>query len=106
MSGMANPQSGQRERIVRFLAGLDAEYIVVDLGAATSPHTLDFFNMSDEAILIVTPDPVAMHHAYDFVRCALYRNIQRKFASVHSVQAALKEFVGRPEASRPRTMMD
>ena len=106
MLEMANPQSGQRERIVRFLAGLDAEYVVVDLGAAALPHTLDFFNMSDEGILIVTPDPVSMHHAYDFVRCALYRNIQRKFASVHSVQAALKEFVGRPEASRPRTMMD
>ena len=26
MLGMANPQSGQRERIVRFLAGLDAEF--------------------------------------------------------------------------------
>jgi len=106
MLGMANPQSGQRERIVRFLAGLDAEYVVVDLGAASSPHTLDFFNLCDEGILIVTPDPLSMHHAYDFVRRALYRNIQRKFASVHSVQAVLKEFVESPDASRPRTMMD
>jgi flagellar biosynthesis protein FlhG len=103
--GMANPMFGEKERIMGFISGLNADYILVDLGAGTSFNVLDFFNMSDEGIVIVSPDPASMQNAYAFIKSAIYRRIQRHFSTDESVTMALKRF--REETGdRPRTMMD
>jgi len=85
---------------------LNAEYILVDLGNGTFPDHLDFFNMSDEGILVVNPNPTAMHNAYEFVRSAIFRKIQRKFGTSPAVMAALREFEDTPEAAKSKTMIE
>src|SRR5881409_108765 len=64
--GIADSSVGQKEKIIRFIGAMNAEYILVDLGAGILPNLLDFFNMSDEGIVVVNPDPTAMHNAYEF----------------------------------------
>jgi MinD-like ATPase involved in chromosome partitioning or flagellar assembly len=104
--GIANPSFEQKEKIVRFIGGLNAEYILVDLGTGTSPDHLDFFNMSDEGIVVINPNPTAMHNAYEFVRSAIYRKIQRKFGASPAVIAALREFGDSSESARSSTMIE
>ncbi len=104
--GMADPESGQKERIIKFISELDADYILVDLGAGTSYNVLDFFNMSDEGIVIVSPDPASMQNAYAFIKTSIYRRIQRRFADHEAVTAAISRFRDADESSRPRTMME
>ncbi len=106
MLGIANPNFEQKERVIRFIGTLNAEYILVDLGSGSFPNLLDFFNMSDEGIVLVNPEPTSMHNAYEFVRSAIYRKIQRRFGTSQSVTAVLKEFSDCPETSKPRTMID
>ncbi len=104
--GMADPESSQKEKIIRFISELNADYILVDLGAGTSYNVLDFFNMSDEGIVIVAPDPASMQNAYAFIKTSIYRRIQRRFADHESIVAAINRFRDADENSRPRTMMD
>lgn len=104
--GMANPKSTEKERIIRFISELDADYILVDLGAGTSYNVLDFFNMSDEGIVVVSPDPASMQNAYAFIKTSIYRRIQRKFEDNEAVTAAIGRFRDADESTRPRTMME
>ncbi len=104
--GMADPESTLKERIKSFISELDADYILVDLGAGTSYNVLDFFNMSDEGIVIVAPDPASMQNAYAFIKTSIYRRIQCRFADNPSVTAAIDRFRDADESSRPRTMME
>ena len=57
---------------VRSIRKLEADYILVDLGAGNSLSVLDFFLMSDGGILVVTPEPTSMENAYRFLKSAFY----------------------------------
>ncbi len=83
--GIANPDSEQKDRIISFITGLHADYVLVDLGAGTSYNVLDFFNMSHEGIVIVSPDPASMQNAYAFIKSAVYRRIQREYPTSAAV---------------------
>jgi flagellar biosynthesis protein FlhG len=96
---------GEKERIMSVISGLDADYILVDLGAGTSFNVLDFFNMSDEGIVVVSPDPASMQNAYAFIKSAIYRRIQRHYGNNEAVVMALKQFRETP-SDKPRRMMD
>lgn len=103
--GMANPMFAEKERIMSFIEGLDAEYILVDLGAGTSYNVLDFFNMSDGGVVVVSPDPASMQNAYAFIKSAIYRRIQRQFGNNEAVVKALNR-LRESGANGSRRMMD
>ncbi len=104
--GMADPASSEKETIIRFISSLDADYILVDLGAGTSYNVLDFFNMSDEGIILASPDPASIQNAYGFIKSAIFRRVQRKFGSYEAVESALRQFRESVGSAKPRTMMD
>jgi flagellar biosynthesis protein FlhG len=104
--GIADPASSEKEKIIQFISNLDADYILVDLGAGTSYNVLDFFNMSDEGIIVASPDPASIQNAYAFVKSAVYRRIQGKFGSNELVMSALQQFRENAGTAKPRTMMD
>jgi flagellar biosynthesis protein FlhG len=104
--GMANPQSARKEKIMEFITGLRADFILVDLGAGTSYTVLDFFNMSHEGIVIVTPDPASMQSAYAFIKSAIYRRIQMEYSYNEAVIQALNRCMESDVTHRPRTMME
>ena len=45
--GLANIHYQKKMKLIRNLEKLDAEFIIVDLGAGTAYNTLDFFNLSN-----------------------------------------------------------
>ncbi len=104
--GMANPESSEKEKIINFISNLNADYVLVDLGAGTSYNVLDFFNMSDEGIIVASPDPASIQNAYAFIKSALFRRVQRKFSAHEAVASALRRFRESVGSAKPRTMMD
>lgn len=56
---------------------LDADYIILDLGAGTSVNIIDFFLFSDHGILVVLPEPTAIENAYRFIKSAFYRRFKK-----------------------------
>jgi flagellar biosynthesis protein FlhG len=71
--GAANPTHGQKERLVRHVLALDAEIIVVDVGAGTGFNQLDLFNAAEIKVLVMTPQLTSVENAYGFVKGAVYR---------------------------------
>lgn len=65
----------KRAALMDLLRQVDADEVVVDLGAGTQDFTIDFFNAADEGILSVLPEPTSVENAYRFIRSAFYRRL-------------------------------
>jgi flagellar biosynthesis protein FlhG len=67
--------SAERIRLLKdAIRNLKAEFVILDLGAGTSPHTIDFFNLSDVRIVTTLPEPTSIENAYRFLKTAYYQN--------------------------------
>lgn len=73
------PRPWQKRRLRRQLRQLDADYVILDLGSASSDVGLDFFLTADDAILLSTGDVFSVVNSYSFIRSALLRNLKRRF---------------------------
>jgi flagellar biosynthesis protein FlhG len=67
--------AAQKTRMMSEIRGLDADVVLLDLGAGTSGNTLDFFLLSDVSILLVVPEPASIQNGYRFIKSALYRRL-------------------------------
>ncbi|THB62851.1 MAG: MinD/ParA family protein [Spirochaetaceae bacterium] len=93
--GIANLNNKQKLMLLRRIKGLDADYVLLDLGAGTSFNTLDFFLASSHGIIVTTPTPTAIVNAYLFLKNAVYRiisnNIKRKSPAGDYLEKIKKE---------------
>ena len=74
-------KSLQKRKLLRSIQGLEADSILVDLGAGNALNVLDFFLMSDGGILVVTPEPTSIENAYRFLKSAFYRRLRAAVSS-------------------------
>jgi flagellar biosynthesis protein FlhG len=77
----ADAKSLQKRKLLRSIQGLEADVILVDLGAGNALNVLDFFLMSDGGILVVTPEPTSIENAYRFLKSAFYRRLRAAVSS-------------------------
>ena len=62
-----------KEELLDGIGNLDADYILVDLGAGTSPEVLDFFLSASEKIVVITPEALSLHNTFVFLKAAILR---------------------------------
>ncbi len=74
---MANPKAALKDKLIRRLASLEMEHVLLDLGAGTTFNTLDFFLAAEEGVLVVIPEPTSIENAYHFIKSAFYRKLKR-----------------------------
>jgi flagellar biosynthesis protein FlhG len=74
--GIANMRHMQKARLLRRFREIDADFVLLDLGAGTASNTLDFFLLADRKIVITTPEPTAIENAYRFIKSAFYRMLR------------------------------
>ena len=72
----AQPGHTRRVRLIRALRQLDADFVVLDLGAGVHPASLDYFLVADHGLLVLTPEPTSVENAYTFLRAAFYRRLR------------------------------
>ncbi len=106
----ANLPYAKKKRLIRNLKKLDADIILVDVGAGTSYHALDFFLLADYFLAVATPDPTSVLDLYRFIKLAAIRKVLSAFLArdpiaetllnknFHSITAVL-EAVGRTSES-------
>jgi len=78
--GMANPKSAQKTRLFTHLKKLEADMILLDLGAGSSFATIDFFLYAPNKIVVVTPQITSIQNAYGFIKSSLYRSLNQAFS--------------------------
>lgn len=74
--GIANIPYAKKQKLIRQINRLEADIIMVDLGAGISNNTIDFFNISSCGIVVSNPEPNANQDAYFFLKNAVYRRIK------------------------------
>jgi len=77
--GSANIHFSRKLKLLRAIKQIDADYIVIDLGADTSYNVIDFFLAADHGIVLTTCDPPSYLDAYNLIKVALFRKLNRIF---------------------------
>jgi flagellar biosynthesis protein FlhG len=72
----ANIKDEQHKLLLSKLIQLDADYILIDLGAGTHAMTLDYFLLASRPIVALTPEPTSIENAYRFIKSAYFRWIR------------------------------
>ena len=72
----ANIKHQQKVRLLSRLRTIDADIVLMDLGAGTSFNILDFFLMSDLNLLVIVPEPTSVENGYRFIKSALFRRLR------------------------------
>ena len=78
---IANLEHHHKVKMMNQIKELDADLILLDLGAGSSHHILDFFTLSHGSIVVTTPEPTAIVNAYEFLKNLIYRILFRMFKS-------------------------
>ena len=95
--GLANPKYRQKQRFIRQLRTIPADFLLLDLGAGSSHNVVDFFLAADEGWLITNPEPMAVQECFNFIKICLMRKLKLAFRQHEEVMAILN----REELSRP-----
>ncbi len=73
---IADMKASYLARLQTAVSELDYDHIVLDLSPGTSPEVLDCFLMSDEGVLVTTPEPTSIENTYRFMKCLFLRRIR------------------------------
>jgi flagellar biosynthesis protein FlhG len=68
---------GRKPRWARHLRHLDVDYVLLDLGASTTPAVLDLCLGADLILTVTTPDPPSIEGTYRLVRALFQRRVRR-----------------------------
>jgi flagellar biosynthesis protein FlhG len=80
-----------KKQLIRHFQDLRADVVVIDIGAGTSVHALDFFLMADIHLAVATPDPTSVLDLYRFIKLAAVRRVLSHFLARHPMADALSE---------------
>lgn len=73
MVGIANITSNQKRKLINHLYKLDADYIILDLGAGSTFNTIDFFMLSSMSIIVAVPEITSILNAYAMLKNTIFR---------------------------------
>mgnify|MGYP001824144910 CR=1 FL=1 len=73
----ANLNYGQKGKLLRHINALEADHVILDLGAGSAFNVLDFFLVARKGVLVVVPEPTSVENAYHFLKAALFRKLKR-----------------------------
>ena len=87
----ANLPYGTKQRLIRHFRRLEADVILIDIGAGTTYHALDFFLLADHHLAVATPDPTSVLDLYRFIKLAAIRRVLSGFVARGAVSEALSD---------------
>jgi flagellar biosynthesis protein FlhG len=88
--GAANPPPSRKQKLIRHLRALDADVVVVDVGAGLGLNALDLFDVADLRLVVMSPQLTSAQNAYAFLKGAVFREL-RRIAAATGQQARIDE---------------
>jgi flagellar biosynthesis protein FlhG len=65
----------QKQKLFRHIKKLDADYVLIDLGAGAHFNTIDTFLLADKMIVAVVPEITAIENMYYFLKSVFFRKL-------------------------------
>lgn len=103
--GIANLKYGQKQKFIRHIRDIRADYVILDLGAGTSYNVLDLFLIADHGMIVVNPDPLSVLEGYNFVKQATYRRIIAALKK-HPAALGIMQEAAKKEVFKESDIMD
>ncbi|MFQ5647296.1 MAG: P-loop NTPase [bacterium] len=97
--GIANLKYLQKDKLIRHLCKLDADFVLLDLPAGINYNVIDFFGIADEKIVVSCADPMTIQNTYGFIKSTLYRQVSRLFGNNVKLAPMLAE-LAKPKSIR------
>jgi flagellar biosynthesis protein FlhG len=96
----ANLRHAQKKKLIRHLQTIDADFVLVDLGAGSSFNVLDLFLAADRGVVVVLPEPTSIENAYRFIKAAFFRRLYAQADSLGVSDLLTEAVAGRKGAPR------
>ncbi len=86
-------------KFFRHVQKLEADYILLDLGAGSHHNTVDTFLTADKKILVINPDRISIENMYHFVKTCLIREVVKLFTNMGRKEDFLAIYSSREQLS-------
>jgi len=86
---LANPRFAHKQKIISNLKKMDADIILVDLGAGSDNHVSDFFSAFRHGIVVCDGLPTSVENAYGFLKNGVVRGLTRLFPGNRELQSRI-----------------
>ena len=80
----------QKQKLFRHICSLDADHVLIDLGAGSHINTLDTFLLADKMIVVTTPEITALENMYQFIKSVYFRKLKFIFRT-YDLTASIQE---------------
>jgi flagellar biosynthesis protein FlhG len=97
--GAAQISHGDKGRLLRGIARLDADVVIIDVGAGASFNIIDLIAVSDLKLFVVTPQLPSIHNAFALLKACVHR-VVRKLAHDETGKAMIDAAVGNESKAR------
>lgn len=94
LPGTANLPFFMKQKIIRGIGKLMADYIILDLSSGSTYNIIDFFLLSFSGILITIPETTAILNLYSFLKTTLYRLLHQSFPARSEERRIIHNFIG------------
>jgi flagellar biosynthesis protein FlhG len=88
---LANIAYAQKVKLVNEIKNIPAEYIVLDLGAGTTFNTLDYFDFSNNGLVITTFEKPAILNTLSFIKNFIHRVVLKEIRQNHTINADINK---------------
>ena len=65
----------QKLKFFRHIKNLEADYVLIDLGAGVHFNTIDTFLLADRKIVVIVPEITAIENMYGFIKIVFFRHV-------------------------------
>ncbi len=98
----ANMAYARKRRLMKHFQDFETDVVVLDIGAGTSYHSLDFFLMADIHLVVATPEPTAILDLYRFIKLSAIRRVLACFL----VRSPMSEVLSNKDFASVEEVMD
>ena len=104
LPGTANLPFFKKRKLLQNLQSIDADFVLVDLGAGSAHNTVDFFLMSRGGIVVMTPETTSVLNAYSFLKNAVFRMLSQSFPRKSGCRVIVDDFLARKIETRAKPL--
>lgn len=79
--GLSTLKAPQKNKLIKAFKNIDADYLIIDLGAGTHQIILDLFLLSPQGIVVTAPTVTATLNGYLFLKNSVFRLMHSSFKS-------------------------
>ena len=106
MPFLANMGHSHKQKLLLNLTKLDADYVLLDLGAGTSFTVLDFFSISTRGMLVTTLDYPSLINMLQFLKNFALRVVERALPPKSYLRTMVAEYISDANISDRLTIRD